>query len=148
MHTLWHDTDRQHLLDRLARLTPDHRARWGRMNAPQMVTHLAEAMRMALGDLPCEPKYVPWRYAPIKQLVVYWLPWPQGAPTAKELLARQPDGDWDAGVAELRALVERLARRDPRAPWPEHPAFGTLSTRGWGVLGYRHMDHHLRQFGV
>jgi len=30
--------------------------------------------------------------------------------------------------------------------WPEHPAFGALSRRAWGVLIYRHMDHHLRQF--
>ena len=32
--------------------------------------------------------------------------------------------------------------------WPDHPAFGALSRRAWGVLIYRHMDHHLRQFGA
>jgi hypothetical protein len=32
--------------------------------------------------------------------------------------------------------------------WPEHPAFGRMSRRVWGVLGYRHLDHHFRQFGV
>ncbi|MGH9801334.1 MAG: DUF1569 domain-containing protein, partial [Blastocatellia bacterium] len=31
---------------------------------------------------------------------------------------------------------------------PEHPAFGKLSTKDWGALTYKHMDHHFRQFGV
>jgi len=26
--------------------------------------------------------------------------------------------------------------------------FGRLSAKQWGVLMYRHVDHHLRQFGV
>ena len=34
------------------------------------------------------------------------------------------------------------------AEWQEHPAFGRLARRAWGVLAYRHLDHHLRQFGV
>ena len=28
------------------------------------------------------------------------------------------------------------------------PMFGPLSRDEWGVLGYRHLDHRLRQFGV
>jgi hypothetical protein len=147
VHSLWIERDLQALLERLGRLTPQHQARWGKMNAPQMVAHLIDWKRMALGDLPCKPKKVPLRYPPIKQLVVYWLPWPKGVPTARELLSGKP-ASWDADVAELRALVERLARRDRDAPWPRHPGFGTLSRRAWGVLTYRHMDHHLRQFGV
>lgn len=150
MHSLWVERDYQALLARLGRLTAQHQARWGQMNAPQMVAHLIAWKRMALGDLPCKPKNVPLRYPPIKQLVVYWLPWPKGVPTARELVAREPASwaSWDADVAELRALLERLARRDRAAPLPQHPAFGTLSRRAWGVLTYRHIDHHLRQFGL
>jgi len=147
MHTLWNDRDRQQLLDRLARLTPDRPARWGRMNAPQMVTHLSEAMRMALGELPCRPKNVPWRHAPIKQLVVYWLPWPKGVPTARELLGRTPL-EWPVERAAVRRHVESFQNLDPKLMWPEHPAFGKLTPKAWCVLGYRHMDHHLRQFGI
>ncbi|WP_407534605.1 DinB family protein [Elizabethkingia miricola] len=29
-----------------------------------------------------------------------------------------------------------------------HPAFGNISTNEWGIAAYKHMDHHLRQFGV
>jgi hypothetical protein len=112
-----------------------------------MVAHLADGLRMALGDLPCEPKKVPIRYPPLKQLIVYWLPWPEGAPTAPELISRIP-ASWTVEVADLASLLERLARQPRDNGFPEHPAFGHLSRRAWGVLVYRHMDHHLRQFGV
>ena len=46
------------------------------------------------------------------------------------------------------SLVNELALRadDSATRWPEHPFFGPLTRKDWGVLGYRHSDHHLRQF--
>ena len=91
-----------------------------------------------------------WLRLPVvKQVFVYVLPFPRNAPTARELLSTLP-GDWAADVALFSRLCEELAERaaDSRSPWPEHPFFGRLSRRDWGALGYRHTDHHLRQFGV
>jgi hypothetical protein len=147
MKTLWQPQAREELDARLARLTPSHMPQWGRMSAKQMLAHLTDAMRMATGELKTARKNVPIRYPPLKQLVVYYLPWPKGAPTAPELLARECD-DWTCEVQDLRAAVQRFANLDPDARLPEHPAFGRLSRRAWGRLTYRHIDHHLRQFGV
>ena len=146
MKTLWQDDARKQLEGRLARLAPDRVALWGRMSAPQMVCHLAESMKMALGDLTVAPKRLPIRYPPLKQLIVYIAPFPKNVPTAPELLARAPC-DWSADVADLRVLIDRFAARGRDTAWPVHPAFGTLSGRAWGVLAYRHIDHHFRQFG-
>ena len=118
------------------------------MNASQVVAHLTQAVMMASGELPVRFRRTPLRLTPIKQLAVYLLPFPKGLPTAPELLARQPVGDWPTETAELRAALDRLVRRERSAPWPKHPVFGNLSARAWGVLVYRHTDHHLRQFGV
>ena len=85
MKTLWQPTDKQALLTRLARLNADSRPQWGKLNCPQMLAHVADGMRMTLGDLACEPKGGPLRYWPLKQLIIYWLPFPKGAPTAPEL---------------------------------------------------------------
>jgi hypothetical protein len=115
------------------------------MSAPQMVCHLSESLKMALGELKVTPKKLPIRYPPLKQFIVYVAPFPKHAPTAPELQVRSP-GDWSADVADLRSLVERFASQRGVAKWPDHPAFGRLSARAWGVLVYRHMDHHLRQF--
>jgi hypothetical protein len=116
------------------------------MDAPQMVAHLLASVRMATGELPTAPKRTPLRHTPLKQLIIYVLPFPKGTPTAREL---QPvPGPWQREVDELRASLDRFVKRDRKGAWPVHPAFGQLSARGWGVLTYRHLDHHLRQFGV
>jgi hypothetical protein len=148
MRTMWEASRQQEIRDRVARLRPDARRAWGKLSAPQMVCHLAESLKMALGDLPVMKKNVPIRYPPLKQFIIYVAPFPKGVPTAPELLARPPAA-WQADVDELQALVDRfVARGRETSPWPEHPAFGRMSHRAWGVLVYRHMDHHLRQFGA
>ena len=138
---------RQALLERLGRLSPEARARWGTMTAPQMLAHLVDWMLMAEGKLKAAPKRRPLRYPPIKQLAIYWLPFPKGVPTAPELVGRPPLG-WAVEQDAMRQHVESFANLASKSDWPEHPAFGKLTPQAWRVLGYRHMDHHLRQFGV
>ena len=138
---------RKELQQRLAQLAPDQAPLWGRMNAPKMVVHLSDSLKMALGELPAAPKKTPLRYPVVKQLAIFLLPWPQGAPTAPELLARAPAA-WTGEVVTLSALIERFATRQPAGKWPPHPAFGSMTGRAWGVLVYRHCDHHFRQFDI
>jgi Protein of unknown function (DUF1569) len=147
MRTLYHVGRRQELRDRLGCLTAETRPQWGKFDAPRMVVHCSDAIRMALGKLPTTSKNTPLRRSPLKQLFVYWLPWPKGVPTAPELLQRSP-ADWDAEIGCLLELIEEAGTVSPDHEWGEHPAFGRMSRRAWGVLGYRHLDHHFRQFGV
>ena len=147
MKTVWNAQNRGEIQDRLRTLKADAPARWGGMDAPQMVAHLGDCLRMALGDLPCQSKKLPIRYPPLKQLIVYWLPFPKGAPTAPELVGHVTVS-WMSEMADLTSLMERFTRQGGDTRFPVHPAFGRLSRRAWGVLVYRHTDHHLRQFGV
>lgn len=147
MKSLFNPPDHRDLQDRVQRLKPSRKPRWGTMSAVQMVAHLCDSLRMASGELDVAPKKVPFRYSPLKELVLYVLPIPKGLPTAPELIARKP-GDWTEEVADLRDQLNGIVQRGDEALNPEHPAFGRLSARQWGVLIYRHMDHHLRQFGV
>jgi hypothetical protein len=147
MKSIWQEETQRELHDRVGRLAWDGRAAWGRFTAPKMVCHLADSLKMAMGDLKVAPKALPIRYPPLKQFIVYLAPFPKGMPTAPELLAREPR-EWAADVADLQALLDRAASARTTDTWPEHPAFGKLSTRGWGVLIFRHMDHHLKQFGA
>ncbi len=147
MKSIWQEDARRELNDRVGALAWDRRAEWGRFTAPKMVCHLAESLKMAIGDLKVAPKKSPIRYPPLKQLIIYVAPFPKGVPTAPELLARAPK-DWRSDVQDVQALLARAGSSRTTDAWPEHPAFGKLSTRAWGVLIYRHMDHHLRQFGV
>lgn len=147
MRTMFNPVHREELLVRIARLGPETPRRWGKMTCPEMVAHLADALRMGLGELTVAPRKLPLRFPPIKQLLIYALPFPKGAPTAEELVCRKPE-EWPAEVEGLAALVRRFGDRSKAEAWPDHPAFGKLSGAAWGVLAYRHADHHLRQFGV
>lgn len=147
MKTLWQTTDREELITRLARLKADASPQWGKMNCAQMLAHLSDGMRMTLGDLHCQPKAGPLRFGPLKHLIIYWLPFPKSAPTAPELIARSP-ASLEPEIAALKDLLERFAASQARQTWPEHPAFGPMSAKDWGALAYKHINHHLRQFGV
>ena len=63
---------------RICALGPDAQRRWGRMTARQMVCHLSDQLRIALGQLPTQPIPGPLRYTPMKQFVIDVLPWPKG----------------------------------------------------------------------
>lgn len=117
------------------------------MNAPQMLTHLVGWMALANGELSARPRDMFFRHTPLKQLAIFWLPFPKGVPTAPELIALEP-GDWDIERGVLCRHIESWGNFDKNRQWPEHPAFGKLTSEAWGVLGYRHTDHHLNQFGV
>ena len=117
------------------------------MSPPQMLAHLVDWMSMAKGELTTVPFGWPVRYPPLKQILIYWFPIPKGVPTAPELIRRKAS-DWAVEQAELRRCIDAYEKPDQITDWPEHPAFGKLTAREWGVFGYRHMDHHLRQFGV
>lgn len=148
MSTLADHAARDAIVARIERLSPTATASWGRMTAPQMLAHCTDALRMGLGDLPVKPKAAALpRMAIVKWLFLNVLPFPKSAPTAKELLARAPE-PWEAERAALVGLIGRVGSADATMRWPEHPLFGPLSAGQWGQLTWKHLDHHLRQFGV
>lgn len=148
MPSMWDPGADDAMLARLDRLTPDAKARWGRFTCPDMVAHLNDSMRMALGDIAPASKHLPLRFFPLKQLIIYVAPFPKGAPTAPELISRSGRAVWDEEVKAFRELLARLKARSGQTEWPAHPAFGSMNRRDWGVLGHRHLSHHFTQFGV
>jgi hypothetical protein len=135
---------------RVEALSPDAPARWGKMNARQMLCHLTDSFRVALGEVPVVAKWTPLRLYPLRWLFVFTLPIPKGkVPTTPEFQRTEP-AEWEKDVAEWNAAFDRFSgRAREKAPrWGTHPAFGDLGTDEWGRLAARHCDHHLTQFGV
>ena len=148
MASMWDDAARRQLLERFGRLTADHKPRWGKMTAAQVLAHLNDTHRMAAGELTAKVERLPIRFFPLKQLIIYVLPFPKGSPTAPELIARLDGAQWDAEATAFPQVLDRLARIPSTAAWPIHPAFGRLSYGDWGQLMHKHVSHHFTQFGV
>jgi len=149
MRTIFDDTERARLLRRLDALGPDSRPRWGRMNASQMICHLTDAVESSFAASPHTPAAGPLTWPPLKQLIIYVLPWPRGKlQSPPDLLVTKPS-TWTQDTARFRQAVERVAARGPSdRAWPASDVFGPLSRHDWGALLRTHINHHFRQFGV
>ena len=152
MKSLASERDQAEIFARLERVRPDSVRRWGRMSVHQMVCHLADANRMALGQKaatsPCgllQRTVVKWiaLYAPLR--------WPPGIVTSPELdqlgVVATPPTDFAADLAEVGALL-RVMLADTRSLTRPHPVFGPMTEAAWLRWAYLHTDHHLRQFGA
>ena len=148
LRTILNPSHRKDLFDRLARLDPSQAPVWGRMTSPSMVAHLCDQMRMPFNDKPsARSPGVPRNFL-LRQLVLYLLPWPKGTVQGPPEAFHTEPGILSDDLATLRQLVDQFVSAPPDRNWPDHPNFGHMSRRDWGVFCYRHFDHHLQQFGV
>jgi hypothetical protein len=152
MRTLARPRDVAGVVQRLKRVDQDSRRRWGRMSAHQMLCHLSDSFRLALGEKAAKPAGGLLQRTLVKWTALYApLPWPAGIRTSPEIdqasvAASRADFATDAAVLEV--LLERLVAEGPRLDGRVHPRFGALSAAAWLRWGYLHVDHHLRQFGA
>lgn len=150
MRSILHASDLQELQRRLASLTPHADRRWGRMTAHQAVCHLSDWFRAILGDRPI-PAKEPSAGLKVLRFIAFTtpLPWLRGFPTSpmtdQEKLGTPP-AEFAADVAALQALMLRFVATRGEG-LPPHNRWGRMSAAMWGRYGYRHVNHHLRQFG-
>ena len=117
------------------------------MQCAAMVRHVTWAIQMATGERPIAERKTRLRFFPIKQLVLYVLPFPKGAPTSPRLVVTETSSVAVEVPALIRAFDSFVAM-DPNGEWLPHPVFGAMTGAAWGKLAWKHCDHHLRQFGA
>ncbi len=136
--------------ERIAHLSPESAGLWGKMNAAQAVAHCSAGLELALGDK-VPPRLLLGRI--IGQIIKPMVlgsdePMRRNSPTMKNLVV---EDDRDLGTERVRlcGLIDRFAASGSggctRHP---HSFFGRLTPEEWAILMYKHLDHHLRQFGV
>ena len=146
MNTLTSAVPRNAILLRLERMPPTATPAWGTLDAPRMICHVSDQLRVALGLIPLQKRSdTLFRRTLLKWVVLYtgFEP-PHGkVRTAREMLTSAPTG-WRADLDECGRLVEAVGNGGAHAV---HPAFGSLTPSEWGILCWKHLDYHLRQFG-
>jgi hypothetical protein len=149
MKTLLDQAEMAEMLRRIHGLTPAARPLWGRMNPAQMLAHGQVSLQLALGELEIERKLLGFLIGGLaKRSAVGPAPFRRNLPTAKEF--RMNDArDFALEKAGLLAFLQRFQQAGPagftRKP---HPFFGPMTGPEWETLQWKHLDHHLRQFGV
>ena len=136
--------------ERVARLRPDSERLWGKMNAAQALAHCAAGLEWAVGDT-VPPRMLLGRIIGrmVKPMVLRnEEPLRRNSPTAKSLVVAD-ERDLRKEQERLRGLIDRFAAAGPEGCTTHpHSFFGRLTPQEWSILMYRHLDHHLRQFGA
>lgn len=151
MSTLFDENIRNQVRSRINSLTPGSQAKWGKMNVGQMLCHVNDGFLMASGELPVVDKSNIFLRTVVKFMILNVVPMPKSAPAAPEIDQFRngtPPADFERDRETMLANLEKMAAMPADHNWAKHPAFGQLNREQWGKLGYKHLDHHLKQFGV
>ena len=147
MPLLLHDpTIRSSICARVDKLTQDTQRKWGKMTVDQMLWHVSQSLAQSLGQIPSMPNRVPvpnW----LSKFVAFNLPWPKGTPTPPDLVAVDHFA-FDEERQRCLTLIEAFTARDLNVTRTPSASFGRLTGREWSRFQAKHLDHHLRQFGV
>lgn len=112
----------------------------------QMLWHVNVPLRESLGEYVAPPAKPPLPRALLRWLVLN-VPWPRGARTRPDMVALEHH-DFDTERTRCLALIDRFVAADPNTSFPTSGNFGSMTCAHWSRLHAKHLDHHLRQFGV
>jgi hypothetical protein len=149
MKTLFDDADRASLLQRLGALQADSPRQWGKMNPAQMVTHCARAIEAATGDRPMKQKLIGKILMPfLRKSILGEKPFSKNGPTDPSFIVAD-EREFSTERQKLVDLIAKFVQRGPEAAAKEtHAFFGAMTGQEWGETMYKHIDHHLQQFGM
>lgn len=138
------------LIGRIERLTADAEPAWGTMDAAQMLSHCAEVAEVAAGSRPLvgTPWLVRLMGGLIKRMVLSDRPYPRNGRTHPQYVM-ETAVDFEEQRGRLLAVLQALSDAGPEAVGRlRHPIFGAVTADEAGWAAYKHLDHHLTQFGV
>ena len=116
------------------------------MDAAQMFGHCAEITEVAMGkELQGTPFLIRLIAPLIRRSVLSEKPYTKNSPTHPQYVYADPV-EFEEQKTRLLAVLHRLRDEGPR-PY-RHTLFGSMSPEESGWVGYKHLDHHLQQFGV
>ena len=151
MKNLFNATVKNEVKTRLGKLGPQSERQWGKMTPSQMMAHCSVSMQWAVGEVVPEKEALPMRL--IGRLVKLRVfrnedPLRKNSPTAKSLMVTD-ERDMGKERDRLSGLIDKFAAGGVAGCTKNpHSFFGKMTPEEWAILMYKHLDHHLRQFGA
>lgn len=146
MKSVFNESTYKELLTRIDALSENSERLWGKMTPEQMLWHCQFPVKIGVknkkegnGNL-----FVKLFF---KKSMYNDKPWRKNLPTSKALKTKETK-DLSSERAELKQLITNFYDCKTRTVWNPHPLFGKLTHEQWGQMQYKHLDHHLTQFGV
>lgn len=149
MKNLFEPSATREIRMRIESLRPESERQWGKMNVSQMLAHCSAWMELAAGVTNSPRSFLGRVFGKIaKRSILGEEPVRRNMPT-DECLRIQSEKNFAAEQQRLLGLVDSFSTAGPeRCTTHPHSFFGPMTATEWAILGYKHLDHHLRQFGA
>ncbi len=149
MKSLFDANDYAEIVSRIEKFQPNSPRLWGKMDASQMLAHCNGAMKIAVGDMKLKRIFIGRLLGGIfKKKFLGEKPLDKNSPTAKQIVIID-EREFEKEKAELLSLVKRFHEGgEKKATTHPHSFFGHLTPKEWGTSQWKHLDHHLSQFGA
>ncbi len=137
---------KQEIIERINKLTPQSQRQWGKMDVGQMLAHCQMPLGVAVGKHSLKRNFFLSLIGPLfKKQLFNNNPFKRNLPTDKSFIMNDPK-DFEKekeGLIQMISSFSETTMSD--AP---HPFFGKLTKEEWSKGTWKHLDHHLQQFGV
>jgi hypothetical protein len=149
MKSLFIPVNNSEIIERINRLSSNTKPEWGKMTVAQMVTHAQKPFLVAFDELKLKRGLIGVLFGGIaKKKLISPEPFGRNLPTDPNFkISGSPE--FEKEKSKLMDYVKLFSQKGPAGLTKDpHPFFGKLSPDEWDTLMYKHLDHHLRQFGV
>lgn len=138
---------KQEIIERINKLTMQTQGQWGKMNVSQMLAHVQMPIRIAFGTHQPKGSFLLRLIGPLfKSKLWDAKPYKQSLPTDPTFVMTGVEKDFEKEKAVLIGLVSNFNETSIQSE--KHPVFGKLNKHNWSKATWKHLDHHLKQFGV
>lgn len=150
MKNLFEDDTVIEIKKRMEDLRPDSERRWGKMSPAQAMAHCTAGIELALGERRPPRKLIGFILGPMIKSKAFQEsePMRRNSPTVDGLIVKD-ERDLELERERLKDIIDRFAATGPEGCTSHpHSFFGKLTPEEWSAWMYKHLDHHLQQFGV
>lgn len=138
---------KQEIIDRIHKLTPETKQLWGKMDVSQMLAHVQLPIRIAYGTHQPKGSFLLKLIGPLfKSKLWDENPYRQSLPTDPTFVMTGSEKEFEKEKAAVLELIIKFSKEN--IPIDRHPVFGSLTKDNWSKATWKHLDHHLKQFGV
>ena len=138
---------KQEIIERINKLTAQTQRQWGKMNVSQMLAHVQMPIRIAFGTHQPKGSFLLRLIGPLfKSKLWDENPYKRSLPTDPTFIMTNSEKEFESEKSALLELIDIFSEEGLVSE--KHPVFGKLTKDNWSKATWKHLDHHLKQFGV
>lgn len=149
MKTLFNPIVNEEILERIGKLNASSQPEWGKMNVTQMLAHLSLSLQINFGEIELKRGFLGLFFSGIsRRILLSTKPFPRHLPADKKAISTEVFGFTEERLRTENLIKRYLADGVKGLSKKPHNILGKISPEESSFLSYKHLDHHLRQFGV